>query len=233
MKLKKITGYKKQYSIEELKNILNSYNYIKNRNENNYNGEPVYKITDIDKLPNENFRPYPNNPNIEVSNLGRIKIDNCIQKQEEEDLGYLYVCKYPVYRFVAETWFQPQRPIDEINKDDKLEVHHITNNGHDNRPENLIWVTCEEHREIDPNPGKRKKDLKNTFYFLLDNAINFEDNENSMKIFKDIILIGNRNNEKDKKQIENYISKIRKIKQINIEEYNLEDLLWKKWKIKI
>ena len=50
--------------------------------------------------------------------------------------------QFDVYRLVKETF-------DPIKDMEKLQVHHINNNALDNRPENLIWVSEEDHRRID------------------------------------------------------------------------------------
>jgi len=57
MECRKIITGTIDYNINELKNILD--NYIYNKNENNYKGTPVYKITDIKDLPGESFEKYP------------------------------------------------------------------------------------------------------------------------------------------------------------------------------
>jgi hypothetical protein len=81
-----------------------------------------------------------------------MKIDNEIVEQWDDDAngkGWLYVkigsiIAYPkyVYRFVAETWCQC--PDDAQGR----EVHHISHNGYDNRPDNLIWINKGLHRQI-------------------------------------------------------------------------------------
>jgi hypothetical protein len=89
-----------------------------------------------------------------VSNLGRIKTGDEIIEQWDDDKngkGYLYIkigriVDYPkyVYRFVAETWCKkPYNP----NNSARWCVHHISNNGYDNRPENLIWVKENDHTQ--------------------------------------------------------------------------------------
>ncbi len=62
--------------------------------------------------------------------------------------GYLWVeipnaSKELVYRLVAEAWCEKPSPA-------YTDVHHIANNGTDNRAENLLWVTKEQHAEIHP-----------------------------------------------------------------------------------
>ena len=85
---------------------------------------------------------------IEVSSFGRVRQYHRILPLQEIEDGYLYArfdgyekCK--VYRLVAETWCSsPDKP-KEFNV-----VHHIDNNGYNNTPENLIWVTQEQHCKI-------------------------------------------------------------------------------------
>lgn len=137
------------YSLDELINLVkpSTYEYI-----NVFNGKPVHQILDINPLPGEIFRKYPKNNVIEISNLGRMKIDNEIIKQWDDDAngkGWLYVkigkiIEYPkyIYRFVAETWCEYPKDIGG------LQVHHISNNGYDNRPENLIWIKKDLHAKI-------------------------------------------------------------------------------------
>ncbi|WP_187152286.1 HNH endonuclease [Treponema endosymbiont of Eucomonympha sp.] len=48
-----------------------------------------------------------------------------------------------MYRLVAEAWCEKPSPA-------YTDVHHIANNGTDNRAENLLWVTKEQHAEIHP-----------------------------------------------------------------------------------
>lgn len=139
------------FTLDELKGMVISKEHI-NECVNSFNGKPIYQIIDVNILPGEVFRKYPHNKNIEVSNLGRIKIDNKIIEQwddHQNGKGWLYVkikhiIDYPefVYRFVAETWCQCPNILEE------WEVHHISNNGYDNRPNNLLWVRKEWHGQI-------------------------------------------------------------------------------------
>jgi hypothetical protein len=138
-----------KYTFDELAQMVEKppYKYV-----NLFDGNPVHQILDIDLLPGEIFRKYPENEIIAVSNLGRMKIDNKIIEQWDDDekgKDYLYVkighiIDYPkyVYRFVAETWCK--KPY-VSNNSTKWHVHHISNNGYDNRPANLLWVKENEH----------------------------------------------------------------------------------------
>jgi len=235
-----ITGLK-NYDIYELKNILDNYSY--NKNDNNYKGIPIYKITDIEKINGESFEKYPKNINIayynfrnilknckeviEVSNLGRIKVNNKLLEQKQEKHGYLYVnlfdnnLKYYVYRLVGETWCPC--PVKITNKD--WQVHHITNNGYDNRPENLIWVNTIEHRIIDPYPLKRNIIYKNSLFNKLDDIINNK-NQSEMisEIFYDLVLLGGK---RDKNKIEEYL------KKLNIDLKPIQNILYNNIGIRI
>lgn len=137
------------YTREELKAIVNTLKpHEFDENVNSLNGIPMFKNMNNDSLPGEIFRPYPKNNRIEASNLGRIKIDNKVVEQHDcydGNKGYLYVkttiVDYPiVYRFVAETWCQCPNVFLE-----GWQVHHISNNGYDNRPSNLMWLRKRWH----------------------------------------------------------------------------------------
>jgi hypothetical protein len=97
-------------------------------------------------LESDEFKKY----SIEVSNYGRIRINNIIEKQIEEGEGCFYIKiknrYYPVWRFVAEVWCE--FPSDDTYK--RWEVHHISNDGNDNTPENLIWIKDTDHKLIPP-----------------------------------------------------------------------------------
>jgi len=158
------------YSIEELSNILQTYEF--NKMDNSYNDLLVYKIYDNENLPGEIFRLYADgnystydfrgkfwNTNeakkykIEVSNLGRIKVNGVIKKQYQRKYGYLFVnitpdISYEVYRLVAETWLDC--PVENTQNSTGIiwTIHHITDNGFDNRPSNLLWMTDEDHQQL-------------------------------------------------------------------------------------
>jgi hypothetical protein len=121
----------------------------------------------------ETFKDYPQDNEdltIKVSNLGRIRINGEIAEQVEEyenynnynkeyrNVGYLQL-KHPsdneninkawrvieekyVYEMVAKVW------LGIPDGEERWEVHHITNNGYDNRDENLIWVKKSDHIKI-------------------------------------------------------------------------------------
>lgn len=124
----------------------------------------------------ELFRVYyqneDSNLNIEVSNLGRIRINKRIAEQTEKynnynkeykNIGYLQL-KYCedeyirkawkvikenyIYEMVAKMWLG-------IPDGKNWEVHHITNNGYDNRVENLIWVKKDDHIKIHKNKTEK------------------------------------------------------------------------------
>jgi len=121
------------YTLEELK-IIDKF------------GEVYRKYPKNPKRAYFEFRKYIQNINndIEVSNLGNIKINSNLVPLFKKDDGDIYVTlqdkiDYKVYRLVAETWV-------EFPFDDTLnwDVHHIVNNG-PNVPENLIWIDHNLH----------------------------------------------------------------------------------------
>ncbi|MDR1787886.1 MAG: HNH endonuclease [Treponema sp.] len=91
---------------------------------------------------------------IEVGNCGTVKIDGQVIPPYEVEPGYWWIKipgrngEYPVYRFVAETWCEC--PAEDASG---WQVHHIVNDGTINKPENLLWITEEDHRLI-RHPGK-------------------------------------------------------------------------------
>lgn len=95
---------------------------------------------------------------IQVSDFGRIIFDGKIVKQYdmEKDKGYLYVKEVgttkKVWNLVADSWLR------KPNTECPFAVHHISNNGYDQRPENLIFLTMCEHKYVHPDlPMKRCK----------------------------------------------------------------------------
>jgi len=116
----------------------------------------VYNCTETKLLTNEKFRRnfyFLDNYNIEldISNYVRIIINReikipLVSKNTFKHGLTIYINKdwanKSIHRLVKETH-------DPINDMEKLEVHHINNNANDNRLENLLWVTKEDHRKID------------------------------------------------------------------------------------
>jgi len=87
---------------------------------------------------------------IQASNMGRIKsLSNEILLPKEDPPGKDYLFteinsefrKVYVHRIVASLW------LDHPDITSGLEVHHISNNGYDNRPCNLLWIGA-EHSQI-------------------------------------------------------------------------------------
>ena len=103
----------------------------------------------ISELPGEHWKPHPKLKTYQVSNLGRIKIRNKIQRQidAEGKLGYLVLERYPkilVYRLVAETFLNRL-------EEKYYDVHHIDNNGYDCSEDNLILLKRWQHKAIHRN----------------------------------------------------------------------------------
>lgn len=95
---------------------------------------------------------------------------NILVKNQEKHIGYL-LAKIPddikrnanheyfgpyVYQMVADAWLE-----DYIYDETEGHIHHITNDGYDNRPENLILVSATEHEKIHScNYGKEDNEYK-------------------------------------------------------------------------
>lgn len=119
----------------------------------------VVNVTEPDTLDGENWKPHPIYSGVEISDLGRVKIDGEIKKLTEvtrsraenlpitaeildrSDIGYVGVKVNGewklVYELVAET-FLGKRPEGTV-------IHHKTNDGYDNRPSNLMYVPSDDH----------------------------------------------------------------------------------------
>jgi len=117
----------------------------------------------------EEWKTYMENPSnwraqykeikkVEVSNWGRVRFKKAsgihIQKQvDKKNNGYLELDGYPsfpvVYKMVAETWLSKDEHQDATLRE--WHVHHISNNGYDQRPENLIWLRSSLHKFIHSN----------------------------------------------------------------------------------
>jgi len=112
-------------------------------------GINILEYYELTPIRGEEFHISPISENLSVSNYGRVLFENEIVGLNVngtflhntwvyiEELGI-----FGVYRLVKQTF-------DPIENMEKLQVHHINNNALDNRPENLIWVTENDHRRID------------------------------------------------------------------------------------
>lgn len=144
----------REYSIPELRDMimLPPYHPI-----NTYQNKAIHEITGIQKLPGEVFRIgvlelrdiFSDEKcyfEIEGSNFGRVKFRNAIlpqfidnQNTEHKDLLYVKIAKEQrvfgayVHCVIAGLWCKR-------DASRKSEVHHISNNGFDNKPSNLIWI---------------------------------------------------------------------------------------------
>jgi hypothetical protein len=106
-----------------------------------------YQKMDLDS---ERFLKYDNESNhdidlskysVEVSDIGRIRINNIIVKQTVKN-GISYVLNnIPVYKLIGNT-FLP-KPIGFSSQ-----IHHIDNNGCNNNIKNLLRITYEQHASI-------------------------------------------------------------------------------------
>ena len=75
---------------------------------------------------------------IEVSNMGRIKKDDkIVDLSKYEHQRYYYICSTHIHRAVAELFIP--------NPENKPCIDHINTNKHDNKTENLRWVTYSEN----------------------------------------------------------------------------------------
>jgi len=125
------------------------------------NNIPIHKNQSMELLEGEIFKKHPEK-NVEVSNLGRVKqSDSVLEQYDPQNNGYLFVdikstrktISEKVYRLVAETWLERpdlEEPLKNIKSYCYNTVHHISNNGYDNRIENLMWVTEWQHAMIHP-----------------------------------------------------------------------------------
>lgn len=111
---------------------------------------------------------------LSVSNYGRVKYKGTLVKPYIVGT-FLHCTKvyskefgdHYVYNLVKEAF-------DPIPNRSELQIHHINNNALDNRPENLIYVTEEEHRKIDSEFNKKLLQISRKIYENnLNDLINF------------------------------------------------------------
>ena len=163
---------RKTWTLNELQSCviadesINQY-YKKNWEKCNFHS------TDQNDLPNEQWRPvkYYRNNQVYASNLGRIKRNGEILQLYEYHhgnltpsnldskplIGYLKATGLEgpfVYQMVADAWF----PDYTYGASTDQQIHHITNDGYDNRPQNLIILSKSAHSQINHNISTPDKD---------------------------------------------------------------------------
>lgn len=113
-------------------------------------------------LPGEEWRELPNCKKYSISTMGRVKYDDKIVPQDDaEKTGYLKLNvdkknvdhSVPVYRLVAKAFLGKK-------EGDGYDVHHIDNNGYNNRPENLILLTRTQHNAVHCKEKLSQEELK-------------------------------------------------------------------------
>jgi len=212
-----------ELSIDELRKKAKEYRKPSPPKGIEINGKIIYENKDNILLENEEFKKHPFY-DLEVSNLGRIKQNNRILEQYDPDKNDKWKCGYlkvkiqgirkpeieeSVYKLVADTWLKkPENDYDPTNKAfNYCDRHHISNNGYDNRKENLIFVTKWQHAILHPNDiklsgfnleelnfmldtYKRIKIIKDDYKRILDianNIFNLENDELLKKFIKCVI----------------------------------------------
>ena len=136
---------------------------LKNENLPNEKWEVYSKKHWKDVIPDKICSKYSYIKQIEVSNLGRVRIkgdktssEKTVIIPQENDPnyqdGYLRLKGYAllghVYRMVARTFIIGNDKEPEDKKGKKYPIHHIDNNGYNNKIENLMYVSPEEHAKI-------------------------------------------------------------------------------------
>ena len=131
--------------LDELKGKLNNYRPLFDDLEKRRSISPSFNYQEND-LEGEMWKTFPVDNDYTVSNLGRIKYKGKIQKQKDEKIQYVTLADKNlrqdyVYNFVAYTF------LGKI-EDDRMHVHHITNDGYYNTVDNLVLLTKEEHSYV-------------------------------------------------------------------------------------
>jgi hypothetical protein len=151
-----------QFTIEELSDRVLRNAVINARYEKI---TPFFKETDETLLSGESWKPYSGkyshsfkDKNVAISNLGSVRIDGQIAEQIDTAplRGELYLKNYAenmkIWTLVAETWLtqdpDQEKACFEGENANIWDIHHITNDGYDNRPENLIWLKRALHHKI-------------------------------------------------------------------------------------
>lgn len=131
--------------LDELKEQLNNYTPLYDDLEKMRSISPSFNYSEND-LEGEIWKEFPFDKNYTVSNLGRIKYKEKIQKQKDDKIQYVTLAdenlrKDYCYNFVAYTFLGKKIG-------DGFHVHHITNDGYFNTEENLILLTKDEHSYV-------------------------------------------------------------------------------------
>ena len=153
--------------IEELRKKIVSTDSINNYYKNNW--DKFYNELILEKVNREQWCPVPyykdKNIDVEASNKRRIKFKGKIVKDYYEAnlcekispilLNNKYINKYIGYLKVKENYVLSDSLVYQMVANAWLGykegcgiIHHITNDGYDNRPENLVIVSKEEHFRI-------------------------------------------------------------------------------------
>lgn len=132
--------------IDSLKTAPNLWNYEKWRIFGNYKNE--------DKT--HWWKKYRDINIIEVSNYGRIRVNGKIDSDNIELIESFTSEK--IYQIVAKTWLSCKHIEKEcqkeacknctVQKNLRVQIHHINNDPRDSRVENLIWINACTHRTI-------------------------------------------------------------------------------------
>ena len=148
--LKTTAGEYKKISVKNL------YKLVYNKN---------YCIDDIADLEGESWKPIERtNEEYWISDKGRVKSlknNKAIILQPNIVKGYCRViiyygksrCGKQVSRLVAAAFLLPPAALDS-------QIHHINGISTDNRAENIMWVSPEEHREIHKKQAKEPQKVE-------------------------------------------------------------------------
>lgn len=117
--------------------------------------------TNPNTLPGEEWLSYNSDKNIKISNYGRVKYNKniAIQKDENDRTGWLVLEDENLRMLVKEKYLFQTVSKTFFTKPDKMgyQIHHITNNGYDNSVGNLIYLTEDQHKEVEKSVTKYMK----------------------------------------------------------------------------